>query len=77
MGILWYILVFSFGVWIGFLLRAWIAWREQYSGTIHITHSEQKTLYSLELDEYPESIEFKKQVVFKVDAAEVVEPHRD
>lgn len=76
MGILWYILVFSFGLWIGFLLRAWIAHREQYSGTIHITHSEKKTLYSLELDEYPESIEFKKQIVFRVDASEV-EPSRD
>lgn len=70
MGILWYILVFSFGMLTGFSLRAWIAHREQYSGTIHITHSEEKTLYSLELNEYPETIEFKKQIVFKVDAAE-------
>lgn len=70
MGILWLILAYSFGVWMGFLLRAWIAHREQYSGTIHITHSEEKTLYSLELNEYPETIEFKKQIVFKVDASE-------
>lgn len=70
MGILWFMLVFSFGVLMGFSLRAWIAYREQYSGTIHITHSEEKTLYSLELNEYPESIEFKKQIVFKVDASE-------
>lgn len=70
MGILWYILVYCLGVLAGFLLRSWIAHREQYSGTIHITHSEEKTLYSLELEEYPESIEFKKQIVFKVDAAE-------
>jgi hypothetical protein len=71
MGVLWFVLVFSFGLWIGFLLRAWIAHRERYSGTILITHSEEKTLYSLELDEYPESIELKKQVVFKVDASDV------
>ena len=70
MGILWFILVYSFGLWMGFLLRAWIARRERYSGTIHITHSEQRTLYSLELDDYPETIEFKKQVVFRVDASE-------
>ena len=71
MGVLWLILAYSFGVWMGFLLRAWIAHRESYSGTIFITHSEEKTLYSLELNEYPESIEFKKQIVFKVDASEV------
>jgi hypothetical protein len=70
MHYLGYILAYSLGLWIGFLIRALIARRERYSGTIHITHSERKTLYSLELDDYPESIEFKKQVVFKVDASE-------
>lgn len=71
MGVLLYAFVFCFGMFIGFLLRTWIAHREQYSGTIHITHSEEKTMYSLELEEYPETIEFKKQIVFKVDASEV------
>jgi hypothetical protein len=70
MGVLWLILAYSFGVLMGFLVRAWIAHRESYSGTIFITHSEEKTLYSLELNEYPELIELKKQIVFKVDASE-------
>lgn len=54
-------------------------WRlhSKYSGTIYITHDErqEKTLYSLELDDYPESIEFKKEVVFKVEASD--SPDRD
>jgi hypothetical protein len=49
-------------------------WRlhNHYSGTIYITHDElqEKTLYSLELEDYPESIEFKKEVVFKVDTSD-------
>jgi hypothetical protein len=71
MGVFWLILAYVFGLWIGFLIRAWIAHRQSYSGTIFITHSEEKTLYSLELNEYPESIELKKHIVFKVDASEV------
>ena len=36
------------------------------------THDElqEKTLYSLELADYPETLEFKKEVVFKVDASD-------
>lgn len=49
-------------------------WRlhKHYSGTIFITHDElqEKTLYSLELADYPETLEFKKEVVFKVDSSD-------
>lgn len=40
-----------------------------YSGTIVVEHDEltEKTVYSLVLDEYPEKLEFKKVVVFRVD----------
>jgi hypothetical protein len=70
MEILWYVIVFYFGAIVGFLLRIWWEKKAKYSGTIFVTHEEQKTLYSLELNDYPESIELKKQVVFKVDASE-------
>lgn len=69
MGILWYVLVFSAGVWAGFLLRAWVAHRHSYDGKIVVTHSRNKTLYSLELEDYPDKIEFKKEVILKVDAS--------
>jgi hypothetical protein len=40
-----------------------------YSGTIVVEYDElqEKTVYSLVLDEYPDKLEFKKVVVFKVD----------
>jgi hypothetical protein len=59
------------GITIGILLEKWRAHRNRYSGTILVTESEEKTLYSLELDEYPENLKFKKEVVFKVDASEI------
>ena len=58
------------GIVIGYLVKTWRIRKEKSSGTIYVTHEQEKTLYSLELDEYPESIEFKKKVVFKVDASE-------
>lgn len=64
------IFIFWVGMIAGFLLLRWKLYRERdYSGVIHVSHDEltEKTVYSLELDEYPEKLEFKKVVVFKVD----------
>jgi len=58
------------GVFLGFIIKSLLARNERSSGTIYVTHKEEKTLYSLELEDYPESIEFKKRVVFKVEAPE-------
>jgi uncharacterized membrane-anchored protein YhcB (DUF1043 family) len=58
------------GVIVGVLIKTLLVRRQRSSGTIYVTHDEEKTLYSLELEEYPESIAFKKKVVFKVDASE-------
>lgn len=58
------------GALLGFLIRSWMVRRQRSSGTIYVTHKEEKILYSLELDDYPESIQFKKTVVFKVDSDE-------
>lgn len=65
-----YVIIFYVGGALGFITHWWVASRTDYGGTIYITHNEEKTLYSLELSDYPESIEFKKQIVFKVDASE-------
>ena len=64
------IIIFWLGLVTGFLLLRWKLHRERdYSGVIHVSHDElsEKTVYSLELNEYPEKLEFKKVVVFKVD----------
>jgi hypothetical protein len=69
--ILVYAIIFWVGVSVGYVLRAWIAKRfRNYTGTILVTHDQEKTVYSLVLDEYPETIEFRKEVVFRVDAPE-------
>ena len=57
----------------GFFIRVWIDHRfKEYSGTIVVDTDElrEKTVYSLILDDYPEKLEFKKEVVFKVDTSE-------
>ena len=69
-GILWYILVFILGTWAGFIIRHWLQYRTSYDGKIVITHENHRTLYSLELEDYPDTIEFKKEVILKVDTPE-------
>ena len=64
------IAVLLLGFSIGYTVKSWVGSRTTASGTIYVTEEHHKTLYSLELLEYPETIKFKKQVVFKVDASE-------
>jgi hypothetical protein len=70
MGILWYVLVFYIGLFIGFLLRVVLGRWKSYDGKIVVTHDRHRTLYSLELEDYPDKIEFKKEVILKVDASD-------
>jgi hypothetical protein len=71
MTILIYVLILWLGVIIGFLIRALFG--NKSSGTIYVTRDATKTLYSLELNEYPEELRFKKEVVFKVDSSDVID----
>lgn len=70
MGILWYVLVFWVGIVAGFFLHYWLRYRHSYDGKIVVTHDRHRTLYSLELEDYPDKIEFKKEVILKVDASD-------
>jgi hypothetical protein len=74
--ILVFIGAFWLGIVVGFILKSFLVSRAKVSGTIFVTRSDEKLLYSLVLEDYPESIEFKKQIVFKVDASEP-SPDRD
>lgn len=54
----------------GFLVKSWLVNRfRDYSGTIVVDKDRltEKTVYSLVLDDYPEKLEFKKEVIFKID----------
>ena len=70
--VLIYILIFWVGGLSGFALKTWMTYRfRDYSGTIVVGTDtrREKTVYSLVLDDYPEKLEFKKEVVFKVDTS--------
>lgn len=69
-GIPIYIFILSIGFMGGFLLKVLLSRRTNYSGILVITKHEEKTIYSLELDENPDDFEFKKKVVFKVQTSE-------
>jgi len=70
-------LIFFGGMWIGiilgFLIKSWLLAKfRASSGTIVVKRDglTEKTVYSLVLDDYPEKLEFKKLVIFKVDVEE-------
>lgn len=58
------------GLVIGSLLTFLYFRDQKSSGTIYVSETEEKTLYSLQLEDYPEELKFKKKVVFKVDHPE-------
>jgi hypothetical protein len=63
-------LIFWSGFLVGFLCNAWLSSRmKNYGGTIVINTDDltEKTVYSLILDDYPDKLEFKKEVIFRVD----------
>jgi len=70
MEILLFVLVFLIGIFVGFLVKGYLQYRAGYNGAILITEEADRKLYSLMLDDYPEKIEFKKEVVLKVVASE-------
>lgn len=73
MDILIYAVIFWIGFVLGFLVKGWLDARfRHYSGTILVStnEAEEKTLYSLELDDYPERLKFEREVVFKIETSE-------
>ncbi len=62
--------IFLVGAIWGFFIKTLLVRHTRYGGTIHITQVEEKTLYSLELEDYPESISLKKEIMFKVDTSD-------
>lgn len=69
-GILIYFLILNIGFVIGFLLKALLFRMDRYSGNIFIFKNEEKTMYSLELDEDPENLALKKEVLFRIKTSE-------
>jgi hypothetical protein len=71
--VIFWLLVFWAGWLVGYVTKAWMDYKfRDYSGTIVVDKDRlrEKTVYSLILDEYPEKLEFKKTVIFRVDSSE-------
>jgi hypothetical protein len=69
--ILIWVLIFWFGMLVGFLLKSFLMLRfMEYSGVMLINKEEGKILYSLILEDYPDKLEFKKHILFRVVASE-------
>ena len=67
-----YAVIFWAGLIVGYLLKSWLISKfKDYSGTIVVDTDElaEKTVYSLVLDEYPDELVFKKEVVFRIDSS--------
>jgi ABC-type antimicrobial peptide transport system permease subunit len=67
MSILLGIGIFFLGLIIGYGLHFLAISMQSYSGTMRIRKSEDKTIFSLELDEAPEMLVDKPLVIFKID----------
>lgn len=69
---LWYVLfgflILSFGMVVGYFLGWWVHNERDYGGFIVVTKEEGKTLYSLELLNDPEQLEFEDHILFKIKA---------
>jgi hypothetical protein len=65
-----YLAILIVGFSIGFSVRAWLVRRQKVGGVIYVIKGDEKLTYSLELEDDPEMLQFKKQVIFKVENSE-------
>jgi hypothetical protein len=70
MGIVIYVVIFVTGLYTGFLVKVMLGRMHSYDGKIVVTHRPDKIVYTLELEDYPDTIQFKKEVILKVDASD-------
>ncbi len=73
MDILIYVLILLTSLVIGILAsrleHKWLFKNKKYSGTIFVSKNEDKIVYSLELENDPEQLQFEKEVTFKVESS--------
>lgn len=62
--------IFYVGFQAGHFFHKWQMRKDGYSGVMLVTKTDEKTLYSLELWDLPEMLEFKKEVIFKIQPSE-------
>lgn len=57
---------FYLGLFVGVIIQRWLRYKASYSGTMFVIKGEEKTVYSLELDEDPIAFQDRAEVIFKV-----------
>lgn len=60
------IVIFTLGVFVGYICRVLIVKKAGYGGIILITETEEKKIFSLELNGDPEDLVDRDEVIFKV-----------
>lgn len=66
------ILALLVGIAVGYKLKDWKVSKATSSGTIRLTKTDEKSIFSLELDGDPEELEFRDKVIFKVEKSAAV-----
>lgn len=61
-----YILIFCVGIVIGIVIKVLLERKKDFIGTIVVIKSDDKILYSLEMDDSPETLQFRTKAYFKV-----------
>lgn len=67
-GLLW--LSFILGFLVGYILRNAFRRSSGYDGIIQVIKEDEKLTYSLEFEEHPSELQYRKEVVFKVEASD-------
>ena len=67
MSVLYYGIALAGGLILGYMMHVWLISMQSYSGTLRIRKGEDKTVFSLELDDSPDMLAYKPLVIFKVD----------
>lgn len=60
------IAIFYVGIFVGFYVQKWLLYRSGFDGRILVIKDDGKILYSLELDDDPEEIQYKSELILKV-----------
>lgn len=75
---MYYLLSFCIllGLLIGYGIRWWLESKYGYGGAILVQKQEGKLVYTLEVFDDPEQLQYKRQILFRVDSSEL-SPNRN
>lgn len=63
--------IFLFGSMIGYGVRLWIESETAYGGVILVQKQDEKLVYTLEIFDDPEQLQYEEQILFRVDSSDL------